>query len=102
MQGKQYSVLYRQLSQNVYVPYFCGIAYHVSNFTILESVSTSAVKGAKILSTLTTKNETFILTISPCFLLFPFHLLTEFDTFYCNILLNNLLLVTVLTNTFFL
>lgn len=73
-------------------------------YLLLQGISTSAAKEAKIFSTLSIKNKAFISDQEVCVLLFHFVsdiILAKFEDISEDILLNYLLVVVVLTNTYF-
>ena len=73
-------------------------------YLLLQGVSTSAAKEAKIFSTFSIKNKAFISDQEVCVLLFHFVsdiILAKFEDISEDILLNYLLVVVVLTNTYF-
>lgn len=68
-------------------------------YLLLQGVSTSAAKEAKIFSTFSIKKiKKFV---SSCFILFLIQFLAKFEDISEDILLNYLLVVVVLTNTYF-
>ena len=67
-------------------------------YLLLQGVSTSAAKEAKIFSKRSFPIKKFV---SSCFILFLIQFLAKFEDISEDILLNYLLLVVVLTNTYF-
>ena len=73
-------------------------------YLLLQGVLTSAAKEAKIFSTFSIKKKrSFPIKkfVSSCFILFLIQFLAKFEDISEDILLNYLLVVVVLTNTYF-